>query len=80
MPRSQDVGKPRSQRRRATISRLLRILRAKELEAEGKLLRGTHAEALVLETPQNIRMLTSSGRSRIARWALSSVADALVRA
>ena len=57
-------------------------LRAEGLEVQWKLLRGHAAHAIVeltRQTPQDLVVLTSHGRSGIARWALGSVAEELVR-
>ena len=58
-------------------------LSAKGLNVQYRLLRGAPAYAILDEakkTPQQHHRLTTRGRSGFTRWALGSVADALVRA
>ena len=58
-------------------------LRAKGLQVQWKVLRGDPVYSIVElahETPQDIIALTTHGRSGLTRWALGSVAEAVIRA
>lgn len=63
---------------RSTAFRLL----ARGLDAEWKVLRGSPSASIVelaRETPQDLIVITTHGRSGVTRWFLGSVAEGLVR-
>ena len=70
-------------RNRLYLEEIAESLSAKGLNVQYRLPRGAPAYAIVDEakkTPNNIIALTTRGRSGFTRWAMGSVADALVRA
>ncbi len=67
---------------RSYLSRIAQDLRASGTGVQSQVLRGAPASALLdfaQETPQNLIVMTSHGRSGLSRWVLGSVTEALVR-
>lgn len=67
---------------RAYLLEVAQDLRARGASVHTQVLRGAPASALLAfaqETPQNLIVMTSHGRSGLSRWMLGSVAEALVR-
>ena len=67
---------------RSYLSEVAQGLRARGSSVRAQVLRGAPASALLdfaQETPQNLIVMTSHGRSGLSRWVLGSVTEALVR-